>query len=378
MSMLRFITAGESHGPCLIGIIEGIPAGLVLNKDGINADLSRRQRGYGRGGRMKIETDTAEILSGVRFGETLGSPITVMIKNHDHANWTERMAAFGEPTGEKVTAVRPGHADLTGVLKYNRRDARDILERSSARETAVRVALGAIAKQFLLSLGVEIRSRVTEIGGVAASDTDGTVDEELNCSDQKACAKMKEVIDAAKKDGDTVGGKFTVTVSGLPVGLGSHIQYDRRLDARLAAALMSVQAIKSVSIGAGEECAERLGSLIHDEIFLSDAGMVTRRTNNAGGLEGGMTNGEPLVVNAVMKPIPTLMKPLQTVDIAEKRAISAAKERSDVCAVPAASVVGEAMVALTLSEAMVEKFGGDNMRDLSAALKIYRERTQRL
>ncbi len=378
MSALRYMTAGESHGPCLTGIIEGIPAGLKLDLTAINAALGRRQKGYGRGGRMKIETDTAEILSGVRFGETLGSPITVMIKNRDYANWTERMAAFGAAdAAEKVTAARPGHADLAGALKYNRRDVRDILERSSARETAMRVALGEIVRQFLEACGVTVSSKVVEIGGVKASlAANDANDEELNCTDNDAAQKMRELIDTAKVAGDTVGGKFIVTATNLPVGLGSHIQYDRRLDAKLAAALMSIQAIKAVEIGIGCECARLLGSEVHDEIFADENGAVKRRTNRAGGLEGGMTNGEPLVVAAVMKPIPTLMKPLDTIDIADGRAVSAAKERSDVCAVPAAGVVGEAMTALTIAEAMLSKFGGDAMTDTLAAINAYRERVR--
>ena len=378
MSALRYMTAGESHGPCLTGIIEGIPAGLRLDLTAINAALAKRQKGYGRGDRMKIESDTAEILSGVRFGETLGSPITVMIKNRDFANWTERMAAFGAAdAAEKVTAARPGHADLAGVLKYNRRDVRDILERSSARETAMRVALGEIARQFLEACGVVISSRVTEIGGVKVSLTaNDVIDEELNCADKAAATKMKELIDAVKTAGDTVGGKFIVTATNLPVGLGSHIQYDRRLDAKLAAALMSIQAMKAVEIGAGCECARLLGSKVHDEIYLNENGAIKRKTNNAGGLEGGMTNGEPLVIAAVMKPIPTLMKPLDTINIENGQAVSAAKERSDVCAVPAASVVGEAMTALTLAEAILDKFGGDALADTLAAVNAYRERVK--
>ncbi len=384
MGNLRFMTAGESHGPCLTGIIEGLPAGIKIDIDEINRDLARRQKGYGRGGRMKIETDKAEILSGVRFGETLGSPVTLRVTNRDFANWQERMSATGEKIGEKVTAARPGHADLTGVLKYDREDVRDILERSSARETTMRVALGALCKIFLKKCGINIYSQVIEVGGEKISEEEKAAfaenpalcneyDEELNCRDQEAAKRMKERIDKAKAAGDTLGGKFVVAVTGCPAGLGSFVQWDRRLDGRLAGALMSIQAVKSVEIGAGEECAQKPGSEIHDEIFLEE-GKIRRKTNRAGGLEGGMTNGENIIISAVMKPIPTLMRPLLTIDIDTKKAVSAAKERSDVCAVPAASVVGEAMTALILAEAVTDKFGGDALCDTLTAMKIYDER----
>ncbi|MBQ8698822.1 MAG: chorismate synthase [Schwartzia sp.] len=378
MAELRFLTAGESHGPALTVILEGFPAGLRLDPEKINWELARRQQGYGRGGRMKIETDRAEIVSGVRFGETLGSPITMQVKNKDFANWTDRMAAFGEPAGEKVTAARPGHADLTGIRKYDRTDIRDILERSSARETAVRVAAGAVAKQFLAALGIEISSRVINIGGVRADaeKTTGNEASELNCRDGAAEERMKAKIREAKEAGDTLGGIFEVVVTGVPVGLGSHIQWDRRLDAKLAGAMMSIQAVKGVEIGEGFGYAELPGSLAHDEMFYDESGRVVRKTNHAGGLEGGMTNGEAIVVRAVMKPIPTLMTPLHSVDIAAREAVLASKERSDVCAVPAASVVGEAMAALTLASAVTEKFGGDSMRDLLDAVGAYRQRIE--
>ncbi len=376
MAEFRFLTAGESHGPALTAILEGIPAGLRLDLEKINRDLARRQQGYGRGGRMKIETDKAEIVSGMRFGETIGSPITIQVKNKDFANWTDRMAAFGEPAGEKVTAARPGHADLTGVRKYDREDIRDILERSSARETTMRVAAGAVAKQFLAALGMEISSRVLNIGGVSADAEKKTGNEtsEMNCRDAEAEERMKAKIREAKEAGDTLGGIFEVVVTGAPVGLGSHIQWDRRLDARLAGAMMSIQAIKGVEIGEGFGYAELPGSLAHDEMFYDEAGHVVRETNHAGGLEGGMTNGEPIILRAVMKPIPTLMKPLHSIDIATKQPVLASKERSDVCAVSAASVVGEAMTALVIAAAVVEKFGGDSMRDLLDAVRAYRER----
>lgn len=382
MSTLRFLTAGESHGPSLTAILEGIPAGLSLKLENINRDLARRQKGYGRGGRMKIETDTVRILSGVRFGETIGSPITLSVENRDWQNWQKRMAAFGEAHGEKVTAARPGHADLTGVRKYAREDIRDILERASARETAMRVAVGAVAKELLFALGVTVESAVLDIGGVAADaakrETGAThkAASELNCFDAEAEERMKEKIRAAKEAGDTLGGIFEVRIAGAPLGLGSHIQWDRRLDARFAAAMMSIQAIKGVEIGAGFGYAALPGSEAHDEMFLGENDSVVRRTNRAGGLEGGMTNGEDIVIRAVMKPIPTLMKPLHSVDIEKKEPVLASKERSDVCAVPAASVVGEAMAAFVLAEAFIEKFDSDNMRDMKADVEAYKKRTE--
>ncbi|SFT52336.1 chorismate synthase [Selenomonas sp. GACV-9] len=381
MSILRFMTAGESHGPCLTAILEGLPAGLKLDLEAINRDLARRQQGYGRGGRMKIEKDKVEIVSGVRFGETLGGPVTLQVVNKDFANWTDRMAVFGEPAGPKVTAARPGHADLTGVKKYDRKDVRDILERSSARETTMRVAVGAVCKEFLRALGISIVSQVTNIGGVAVdlSKIDrsrlGTENgSELNCYDAEAEQQMKAKIDAAKQAGDTLGGIFEVTVRGLPAGLGSHIQWDRRLDAKLAAAMMSIQAIKGVEIGAGFDCAILPGSQIHDEVFLDETGEVYRKTNRAGGLEGGMTNGEEVVVKAAMKPIPTLMTPLHSIDIESREAVLACKERSDTCAVSAAAVVGEAMTAFVMAEAICDKFGADALVDVKAAMDSYKQR----
>ena len=380
MSELRFMTAGESHGPRLTAILEGLPAGLKLEKEDIDKELARRQQGYGRGGRMKIETDKVEVLSGMRFHETLGGPLTLQVINKDFANWNGRMAAFGEPEGEKVTAARPGHADLTGILKYDRQDVRDILERSSARETTMRVAVGAVCKAFLQELGIKVVSHVVNIGGVAVdmskidmSKIGEDVGSELNCYDSEAEAKMKARIDEAKAAGDTLGGIFEVIVQGAPVGLGSHIQWDRRLDARLSAAMMSTQAIKGVEIGAGFECAVLPGSQIHDEIFLAD-GRVQRKTNRAGGLEGGMTNGENIVLRAAMKPIPTLMTPLKSIDIESREAVLACKERSDTCAVSAASVVGEAMTAFVVAQAICEKFGGDALTDVKAAMAAYNKR----
>ena len=383
MGQLRFITGGESHGAALTAILDGMPAGLRVAREVIDAQLARRQQGYGRGDRMKIETDRVAVLSGLRFGETLGSPITLQVVNHDFANWTERMDPFGTPTGARVTAVRPGHADLTGALKYDRADARDILERSSARETTMRVAVGAVCRQLLTALGVTIASHVTEIGGVAVDraairdeDIGVTNSSDLNCCDPAAETRIKARIDAAKAAGDTLGGIFEIVVRGLPVGLGSHTQWDRRLDGKLAGALMSIQAIKGVEIGAGFGCAHVRGSEIHDEIFMGADGLPYRRTNRAGGLEGGMTNGETLVVRAAMKPIPTLMTPLQTVDLATGAAVSASKERSDACAVPAASVVGEAMVAFVLADAICTQFHAGSMTDLTASLAAYRERLE--
>lgn len=351
MSDLRFMTAGESHGSTLTAILEGIPAGVKINLDSINNDLFRRQQGYGRGGRMKIESDKVEIVSGVRFGETIGSPITLLVKNRDWENWQKKMSVFGEPFGDKVTAVRPGHADLVGVIKYDRNDARDILERSSARETTMRVAIGGICKEFLRACNIEISSRVENY------------------------EKLKKKIDEAKSKGDTVGGIFEVTIKGVPIGLGSHIQWDQKLDAKIAMAMMSIQAIKGVEIGAGFKCADLFGSQVHDEIFYNDSTKkIYRKTNRAGGIEGGMSNGEDIIVRAVMKPIPTLMTPLKTIDLATKQQVSASKERSDTCAVEAAAVVGEAMMAFVIAQAMINKFGGDSLNDILEFLKVYNSR----
>lgn len=383
MSQLRFVTAGESHGAALTAILDGMPAGLRISRAEIDAQLARRQKGYGRGGRMKIETDHVEVLSGLRFGETLGAPITLQVVNCDFANWTERMNLFGAPTGEPVTAVRPGHADLTGVLKYDRHDARDILERSSARETTMRVAVGAICRQLLAAVGVTIVSHVTEIGGmridraaVRDADIGVTNSDDLNVCDSVAAEQMKARIDEAKAAGDTLGGVFEIVVRGLPIGLGSHTQWDARLDGKIAGAVMSIQAIKGVEIGAGFVCAHLPGSAIHDEIYMGVDGRPYRATNRAGGLEGGMTNGEPLVVRAAMKPIPTLMTPLKTVDLATGAEVLASKERSDTCAVPAASVVGEAMVSFVLADAICTQFHADSMTDLRASIAAYHARLE--
>ncbi len=385
---MRYLTAGESHGPQLTAIIEGLPAGLELSPEILNRQLARRQQGYGRGDRMNIERDTAEILSGVRWGATLGSPVTLVVKNRDWENWREKMSPLAEHRGqaESVTRPRPGHADLDGAMKYGHRDVRNILERSSARETAVRVAVGAVARQFLQVLGIAIGGYVTELGGVAAGAVaapypglwERAAASELFCCDPAAEAEMKRLIDHTKAAGDTLGGVVEVQVLGLPPGLGSHVQWDRKLDARLAMALMSIQAIKGVEVGLGFEASRRPGSQAHDEITYDPAALergaataYVRPTNHAGGLEGGMTNGEPLVVRAAMKPIPTLYTPLRSVDIVSHEPYEASVERSDTCAVPAALVVAEAVVAIELACALQEKFGGDSLAELQCNLENY-------
>jgi chorismate synthase len=387
--MLRFLTAGESHGPALVIIVEGVPAGLALSPDDLAPDLARRQLGYGRGRRMAIEKDRAEILSGVRRGETMGGPIALMIRNRDWANWQHTMSVEADPSDAlggarrgAVTRPRPGHADLAGGLKYGRSDLRDILERASARETASRVAAGAIARALIKRAGVEVASHVVEIGGAAVADPLALTfeqiralpaDDDLRCADQATAAAMKETIDAAREAGDTVGGAFEVIAHGVPVGLGSHVHWDRKLDGRLAQAVMSIHAIKAVGFGRATAVGSLPGSRVHDEILLAQghpSGTLPafrRPTNNAGGLEGGVTNGEDLRVTAWMKPISTLMKPLRSVDLTTMEQAAAAIERSDVCAVPAAAVVGEAMVCLVLAGALLEKFGGDSMAELEAA-----------
>ncbi len=378
--MLRYLTAGESHGPQLTAIIEGLPAGVPVVVAGINRELSRRQQGYGRGGRMKIETDTAEILSGVRWGETLGSPLTLTVKNRDWENWSEKMSplpGFRDDSGA-VTRPRPGHADLAGALKYGQRDVRNILERSSARETAMRVAVGAVARCLLGEFGIHIGGYVTGIGGITAKASglpfeklwQAAAGSELFCCDPLYDDAMKQAIDTARADGDTLGGIFEVQVLGCPPGLGSCVHWDRKLDARLAMALMSIQAIKGVEVGLGFDVANRPGSLVHDEIEYgsgndcSSTKTYHRITNNAGGIEGGMSNGEPIVVRAAMKPIPTLYKPLRSVDIKTHEPFEATVERSDACAVPAALVVAEAVVAIEIATAFLEKFGGDSLVEI--------------
>ncbi|HWR39415.1 MAG TPA: chorismate synthase [Patescibacteria group bacterium] len=383
--MFRFITAGESHGPALTAMIEGLPAGLKISQEQVNEDLRRRQQGYGRGGRMKIETDRAEFTSGVRFGETLGSPVTMVIHNRDWTNWQERMAPFGQEQGDAVTAPRPGHADLPGLLKYEREDVRDILERASARETAARVAVGSVARQLLALAGVDIISHVVNIGGVMADVSGCNYREigerrqqsELACADPQAETAMIDAITAARERGDSLGGTFEIIVSNVLPGLGSHVQWDRRLDARLAGAMMSIQAIKGVEIGDGFAYAALPGSAAHDEIFYDADRRYYRDSNHAGGVEGGISNGNPIVVRGVMKAIPTLMKALRSVDITNHETVRANTERSDVCAVPAAAVVGEAMVAIVLAQCLLEKFAGDSVNDLLAAVDHYRRRLQR-
>jgi chorismate synthase len=380
--MLRYLTAGESHGKGLTAILEGVPAGLALGEEDINRDLARRQVGYGRGARMKIERDKAEILSGVRGGETLGNPIALFIKNQDWANWEEIMSTGPDVRGatREVTRPRPGHADLPGGMKYRHRDLRNVLERSSARETAARVAVGAIARKLLHEFGIQMASHVVEIGGVGIERghtlTTNKIrrlsdKSDLRCVDSKAADKMKSRIDKAAKEGDSLGGIFEVKASGVPVGLGSHVHYDRKLNSRLAGAIMSIQAIKGVEIGSGFESARRPGSDVHDEIFYSKAKGFYRKSNRAGGIEGGISNGEDIVIRAAMKPIPTLRKPLRSVDINTKRSFKASVERSDVCAVPAAAVIAEAVVAFELARGMTEKFGGDSILEMKMNYESY-------
>ena len=378
--MFRFTTAGESHGRALVAIVEGLPAGLAVDVELVNRDLERRQWGYGRGGRMKIERDRAEVLSGVRHGRTLGSPVALQIENRDWKNWTGVMSAEpvapGEVPEEKMRRVkrpRPGHADLAGGLKYGARDLRDILERASARETAARVACGALARQLLAAFGVEIRSHVVQLGGIPASPVEADweqvcripEDAPLRCADEEAQRRMVALVDETRREGDTLGGVFEVVARGVVAGLGSHTSWEEKLDGRLARAVMSIPAVKAVSIGAGVEAAALPGSQVHDEIGYDAAGRAfTRPTNRAGGLEGGITNGEELRVRGFLKPISTLRRALRSVDIETKAEESAAFERSDVTAVPAAGVIGEAMVALTLASALSEKFGGDHVEEM--------------
>ena len=393
--VLRFLTAGESHGQALVAIIEGLPAGLRIDAETIAAQLARRQRGYGRGRRMAIEADRAEILSGIRRGETIGGPVALIIRNRDWENWQKTMAVGAEPDAgasganrAPVTRPRPGHADLAGAVKYGREDIRDVLERASARETAARVAAGAVAAQFLQSVEIEIASHVVAIGRVAlpAAHTVSferaaaiPADSQLRCVDAGLEAAMIAEIDRAREAGDTVGGAFEVIARGVPPGLGSYTQWDRKLDGRLAQALMSIHAIKAVGIGLGVEGAALPGSQVHDEILPGvgeppSAWGWVRPTNNAGGLEGGVTNGEEVRATAFMKPISTLMRPLRSIDLTTLEEAEAAIERSDVCAVPAAAIVGEAMIAFVLAEAFLERFGGDAMVDLLAAYRAWRER----
>jgi chorismate synthase len=377
---LRFHSAGESHGPEVLAFLEGMPAGLALLAEDIDGDLARRQQGFGRGGRMKIERDRVSFRSGVRHGETIGSPIVLAIENLDYANWSARMSAAPiESEVEPFTRPRPGHADLSGGLKYDRKDLRDVLERASARETAARVAAGAVAKKFLAALGVDVIAHVVAIGPIhAESDMElsglaaASRASDMACADPRASEAMKAHILEASHRGDTVGGVVEVLAVGCPPGLGSHVSWDRKLDGRLAQALMSIQAIKGVEIGLGFRAASEPGSLVHDPIVYSAERREFKRTSNgAGGIEGGISNGMPIVVRAAMKPISTLKRALPSVDIRDKQGFQAAHERSDICAVPAASVVAGAMVALVLADAMLEKFGGDSVRETQRNLAGY-------
>ncbi len=381
---LRMITAGESHGPGLTCILEGLPAGLVLQREGIDSDLARRQLGHGRGGRMKIETDKADLTGGVRHGHTLGGPVALRVANRDYANWEERMSPWPvEAEVPEVHLPRPGHADLVGTWKYGLTDVRDILERASARETAARVAGGAVCRAFLVALGVEVRSHVLQIASVKApaaereltvKDFEGVDASPVRCLDPEAARAMVAEIDALRKANESLGGVFEVLAFGLTPGLGSHISWEERLDGRIAMAMCSIQAVKGVSIGDGFDIAGRPGSQAHDEIFYSQQQGFYRTTNRSGGLEGGMSTGEPLVVRAAMKPLPTLTKPLRSVDTVSHEPTQALRERTDSCTVPAAGVVGEAMLCFVLADAYRRKFGGDHIDDVKQAVRAYEER----
>lgn len=369
--MLRFLTAGESHGKCLTAIIEGLPSGIELTEKEINKELFRRQQGYGRGGRMRIEKDQVEITAGLRHGKTLGSPLCLVIHNRDFENWKQVMSTSPDDASDarSVTRPRPGHADLSGGIKYRHEDLRNILERASARETAIKVAVGAVAKSFLAHFGISLYSYVASIGS-EAMDAETVITSEaierieaspVRCPDEAAEARMIKAIDAAKAAGDSLGGTFRIVICSVPVGLGTHVHWDRRLDANLARALMSIQAIKGVEVGMGFQTAREPGSKVHDEIAYKDG--FYHKTNNAGGIEGGISNGEEIIVTCAMKPIPTLYTPLQSVDFLTKEPFAAGIERSDICAVPAAAVVGEAMAAFVIADAMMEKFGGDSIKE---------------
>lgn len=382
---MEYITAGESHGPNLTAIVTGVPAGLPVSVEHINADLARRQAGYGRGGRMAIEKDTVQVTSGVRFGRTIGSPIALTVANRDWENWTDRMAPFGSAPADLVREVcpRPGHADLVGVLRTNTDDCRNILERASARETAARVAAAGIAREFLAELGVDVMSYVVSVADAAMADetmADAAGHKpldielsEMRCPDVRATTAMKRAIDKARDAGESLGGTFRIVATGLVPGLGTYACGADRLTARIGAALFSIPAIKGVEFGLGFKAADRPGSQVHDPIVL-EGGDFVRSSNNAGGLEGGMTNGMPLVVTAAMKPIPTLMQPLGTVNLDTLDAEEASKERSDVCAVPAAAVVAEGEVAFALANAYIEAFGSTCMADIKASIKAYKQR----
>ena len=381
--MLRLLTAGESHGSMLTLIVEGLPANIEISEEKINAAMARRQKGYGRGGRMLIEKDSVEVVAGVRFGKTTGSPVSMIIKNKDWENWLDDMAVFGKETsGRALRRPRPGHADLTGLWKYDLAEARPVLERASARETATRVAAGELVNALLQSMFIEVGSHVRAIGDVflpeeitlsVAQMCAIAEQSDVSCVCAQTAAKMRVAIDMAKTTGDTLGGIVEVAVDNVIPGLGSHVHWDRRLDGLLAQAVMSIPAFKAVEIGAGIKAATMLGGMVHDEIFPQPGG-VCRGSNRAGGLEGGMTNGEQLVVRGYMKPIPTLMQPLSSIDIKTGLQETAAAERSDTCAVPAAAVVAEAMVKWILAQAVLEKFAADNLRDLMLSVNSYRQR----
>ncbi len=384
---MRYFTAGESHGPELTAIVEGVPAGLRVSEDQINADLARRQSGYGRGGRQKIERDTVRVTGGIRFGRTLGSPVSMVVRNRDWENWEQRMAPFGEPPADLMREVtpRPGHADLLGVLKTDTDDCRNILERASARETAARVAASGIPREFLAELGVEVLSYVTSIGDAAMKEDDPIAAaafykpldielSEVRCPDSGATRAMRRAIDKAIEDRDSLGGTFRVVVRGLVPGVGGYATGRDRLTSQLGAAVLSIPAIKGIEFGLGFQAAKLPGSKVHDEITLDPKRGFTRGGNNAGGLEGGMTTGLPLVITAAMKPIATLMRPLGTIDLDTLEPAEASKERSDVCAVPAAAVIAEAEVAFVLADAYLRKFGCDNMTDIKAAVRAYKQR----
>jgi chorismate synthase len=380
---LKLITAGESHGPGLTCIVEGLPAGLQLEREALDRDLARRQLGHGRGGRMKIESDRADVTAGVRHGRTLGGPVAIQVHNRDFTNWDERMNPWPvEADTPEVHLPRPGHADLVGTQKYGLSDVRDILERASARETAARVAGGAVAKEFLRALGVEVYSHVLQITSVSAPRRDDLTaddfahvdDSPVRCLDPETSKAMVAEINSLRKQNESLGGVFEVRAFGVLPGLGSHISWEERLDGRLAMAILSIQAMKAVAIGDGYEVAGLPGSLAHDEIFYDEQRGYYRETNRAGGIEGGMTTGDPLVVRGSMKPLPTLTKPLRSVDIATHEPAQALRERTDSCTVPAAGVVGEAMVAFVLADAYRQKFGGDHIDDVKAAVSAYEER----
>lgn len=373
--MLRFLDAGESHGPGIVAIVEGFPYGVAISAACIEKELARRRMGYGRGARMEMEKDKVEFLGGVRGGMTLGGPVSMLVRNAEYERWKEAMPVEGEVKAEPVTAPRPGHADLPGALKYGTHDARDVLERSSARETVGRVCAGALAKSLLQCFKIEIRSHVVQVGGVKAPEMRETptreemakADEDpMRCLHGETSRRMRAEVDIAREEGDSLGGVFEVIAYGLPAGLGSHVHWDRRLDARLAAAVMGIQAVKGVEVGDGFRLAGMRGTAAADAIAYSPERGFCRRSNHAGGLEGGMSNGEPLVVRAAMKPIPTVRKPLDSVDLISKEKVRAAVERADVCAVPAAAVVAESAVALVLADALLEKIGGDSLEEIEA------------